>query len=193
MRFRAARACVAATVVAGVATACTGSAVGGIPSVNRTHTAKLACELITPDVLKAARFTYRVLRRTTSNGAGKNGASAWTYGDDPNPADLSSNFLALLVMTPASLAAQHTTARKEAVAIASPCPANAVRQLGPSGGVGSYAYFCVKQSHAPAGGWLQGGDVYLLEVGSPDVDYGTTAQRVSEFESVARAISANAA
>ena len=33
--------------------------------------------------------------------------------------------------------------------------------------------------------------MYLLAVGTPIVDYGTTTQRVSEFETVARVIATN--
>jgi hypothetical protein len=166
---------------------------GGCSSsaVRSTHEARHACDLITSDVIAAARFNHRVERRTKGNGAGKHGGSACTFGDDPDPTKLSANFLALLVLTPAGLKVQHATARREARAVASPCPATDVRELGSAGGMGSYAYFCVKNAHAPAGGWIEGDNVYLLEVGTPDVDYGTTETREAEFEAVARAIARN--
>jgi hypothetical protein len=75
--------------------------------------------------------------------------------------------------------------------VASPCTPNPVREFGAREGIGSYAYFCVKPAHSPAGGWVQGGNVYLLKVGTPKVDYGTAAERVIAFESVARAIAMN--
>lgn len=152
---------------------------------------KTACDLITPDVITAADFTYRVVKQTPSSRRGKNGTSACTYGDDPDPTHVSSNFLVLLILTPAALKAQHTTAINQAKANASPCSRDAVREFGPSGGIGSYVYFCVKPAHAPNGGWVQGSNLYVLEVGSPGVDYGTTRDREAEFEAVASAISKN--
>jgi hypothetical protein len=167
----------------------------GAPSAPVTAVAtgsqKTACDLITPDVINAADFTYRVVRQTRSSGLGKNGTSACTYGGDPDTTHIRSNFLVLLILTPAALKAQHTTAVKEAKANASPCPADAVREFGPGEGIGSYLYFCVKPDHAPDGGWVQGSNLHVLEVGSPDVDYGTTKDRETEFEAVARAISTN--
>lgn len=172
----------------------TSSTKGALPP-SATPTAKgaekTACELITPNVIKAADFTYRVVRQTKSNGVGKNGASGCTYGDDPDPTHISFNFLSLLIMTPAALKAEHATAKDEAKAVADPCTAESIRKLGPNAGIGSYAYFCVASRHSPAGGWIQGRNVYLLAVGTPIVDYGTTTQRVSEFETVARVIATN--
>jgi hypothetical protein len=71
------------------------------------------------------------------------------------------------------------------------CSADAVREFRPSERIGSYVYFCVKPAHAPNGGWVQGSNLYVLEVGTPDVDYGTTRDRETEFEAVASAISKN--
>lgn len=156
-----------------------------------TESPKTACDLITPDVINAAAFTYRVVRQTPSIGFGKNGTSLCTYGDDPDTTHISSNFLALLIVTPAALKAKHTSAVKEAKADASPCTADAVREFGPSKGIGSYVYFCVEADHAPNGGWVQGSNLYVLEVGTPEVDYGTTKGRETEFEAVASAISEN--
>jgi hypothetical protein len=193
--------------VVGLLAGCNGSPSSRILSVAESSTAsaapstsitpgatgagKSACDLITPDVVHAADFTYRVVRQAKSNGAGKNGTSWCTYGDDPDPSHISLNLLALVILTPASLKAQHTTAMNEAKAVASPCTPNAVREFGATEGIGSHAYFCVKPAHSPAGGWVQGGNAYLLEVGTPKVDYGTAAERVTEFESVARAIAKN--
>lgn len=171
------------------------STTGGAPSAPvtpvATESAKTACDLITPDVINAADFTYRVVRQTPSSGFGKSGISACTYCDDPDTTHISFNFLALLILTPAALTAQHTTAMNEAKANASPCAADAVREFGPTEGIGNHAHFCVKRAHSPAGGWVQDGNLYLLEVGSPDIDYGTTKDRETEFESVARAIAPN--
>jgi hypothetical protein len=199
---------VTAVGLAFVVASCSGSTspdVGTVPQHSRTgvvsvrsgtslvpKTGKTACDLITPAVIRAADFTYRVVRQTKVSRVDKNGASACSYGDDPDPTHISSNFLALLVMTPAALSAKHATAASAARTIASPCPANAVHQLGANSGIGSYAYFCVKPQHAPSGGWIQDGNAYLLEVGGPNVVYGTARQRAIEFESVATAIARNA-
>jgi len=193
--------------VIGLLAACGGSPNPATPAAVRTATTsapgpasatplasasqKDACDLITHEVISAAHFTYRVVRQTPSTGLGKNGPSACTYGDDPDTTHISSNFLLLLILTPAALKAQHTTAVKKAKASTSPCPADAVREFGPSEGIGSYLYFCVKPAHAPDGAWVQGSNLYVLEVGGPDVDYGTTKDRETEFEAVARAISNN--
>jgi hypothetical protein len=110
--------------------ACSDSAASGPSSTDTTN--KLACDLITPGVLSVAHFNYRVVKRTASSGAGKNGGSSCSYGDDRDSSHLSSNFLLLLVMTPASLAAQHTNAEHEAKATAFPCTGKAIRELGPA-------------------------------------------------------------
>jgi hypothetical protein len=56
------------------------------------------------------------VRQAKSNGAGKNGTSSCTYGDDPDPSHISLNFLALVTLAPAWLKAQPTTAMNEAKA-----------------------------------------------------------------------------
>jgi hypothetical protein len=114
--------------VVGLVAGCNGSPSSRIPTIAESSTAsaapstsntpgatgsgKTACDLITPDVIHAADFTYRVVRQATSNGAGKNGTSSCTYGDDPDTSHISLNFLALLILTPASLKAQHTTGER---------------------------------------------------------------------------------
>lgn len=195
MRRRAAAGCFAVLTVAASLAACTDSTVAGTAASAMPHpvaAAKTACDLITPDVIKAAHFNQPVERQTRSADTGKQGISSCSYGDDPDPRHIRLNYLLLVVMTPASLAAHHTTAEDQAKASSYPCTANQIREIGPTSGIGRHAYFCASKQHAPAGGWIEGDNLYLLEVGTPPVDYGTTAQRAIEFESVARAIAKNA-
>lgn len=202
-------ACAASLIAAAVAlsmTGCGGQSANGTPATttisSASHaprtarttaaaTGRTACELITPAVIQAAHFPDRVVRQSKNTDAGKNGASGCTYGDDPNPADISPSFLSLLILSPAALAAQHTTAIAQVKATAYPCTSAELRTFGPDDGFDVRAYFCASSKHSPDGGWVRGGDAYLLEVGFPDVDYGTAAERTAEFESVARAIAKN--
>ena len=161
------------------------------PQSSAAHGVRTACELVTPAVIAAAHFPDRVVRQVTPSTVGRRGSSLCTFGDDPNPADISPSFLALLVLTPAALAATHRTALGEVEANGYPCTRVELRSFGPDDGFAARAFFCARADHAPDGGWVQGGNAYLLEVGCPAVDYGTVSDRNAEFESVARAIAAN--
>lgn len=142
-------------------------------------------------MIRAARFTAPVVEVTGQSRTTPDGA--WcTYGDVANDKELSLNSLILLVQTPQAIRAHRLSARKAAMSAADLCQPDSTRELGTDGGIGSFAYFCIGQPGSSRGGWIQGADVYSLEVYSPNDADASTTERLNQFEEVAKAISAAA-
>jgi len=151
-----------------------------------------ACRPLNAAVMNLADFPVPVSRIPPESKTNISpGLSICTYGDEPDPKLLSLNALILVQMTPQALDLQHQSAR-EAVTEGSPdCVSGTIRQLGPSSRIGWFSFFCVGKPGSVRGGWIQNGDVYLLNLNSLTRADRTSGQRLDSYEAVARAVSAH--
>jgi hypothetical protein len=120
---------------------------------------------------------------------GRDGVSFCEYGDEPNLNLISVSSILLLDIPPTAQRAQHKTARQAALAAADMCVTGSLRELGPTGGVGSFAAFCVSTPGSVRGGWVQKEDVFSLSYFTPSDAQGSVADRLARFQAIAAAVS----
>lgn len=148
-----------------------------------------ACRYITPGVIALGHFDVSVSKVTDS--PGRDGVSFCEYGDEPNPNLIGVSSILLLDIPPTAQRAQHKTARQAALAAADMCVTGSLRELGPTGGVGSFAAFCVSTPGSVRGGWVQNDDVFSLSYFTPSDAQRSVADRLARFQAIATAVSRN--